>query len=69
MLFRKKIEPACAYCRKGTPLDEGRVLCLKKGTVDALSHCRGFRYDPLKRVPSAPAVPDFSKFKDEDFSL
>ena len=28
-----------------------------------------FKYDPLKRVPPPPVLPDFSKLKDEDFAL
>ncbi len=69
MLFTKKIEPRCAYCKKGVALEEDSVLCIKKGVVSPGWHCRGFRYDPLKRVPPPPASPDFSKFKTEDFVL
>lgn len=69
MLFRKSIEPRCTYCQRGAEVDEDHVICAKKGIVSAGSHCRFFKYDPLKREPSAPAVPDFSKLDDEDFSL
>jgi len=69
MLFEKKIEPRCAYCEKGVTLNENSVLCIKKGVVSPGAHCRAFRYDPLKRIPSRPAMPDFSKLKDEDFVL
>lgn len=69
MLFQKDIEPRCAYCKKGAPLDEERVMCLKKGIVSAAGCCRGFRYEPLKRVPPKPARADFSGLKDEDFTL
>ena len=31
--------------------------------------CRPSKYDPLKRVPPPPVAPDFSKLKDEDFTL
>ena len=31
MLFRKKIDRACSYCRHGVPLCDGQVLCVKKG--------------------------------------
>ena len=54
MLFRKKIEPRCAYCTKGSPLNENEVACVKRGIVDAAFHCGGFCYDPLKRVPARP---------------
>jgi len=69
MLFQKSIEPRCAYCAKGTALEDDQVLCPKKGVVSPGSSCRAFRYDPLKRVPPAPAQADFSKLKDEDFVL
>lgn len=69
MLFRKKIEPRCAYCQHGTAIDEDTVLCLKRGITASGSHCRAFCYDPFKRTPPAQATPDFSKLKDEDFSL
>lgn len=69
MLFAKKMEPRCAYCKRGTALNGEQVVCLKKGVVSAGGHCRSFRYDPLKRVPPKPAVLDLGKLKDEDFVL
>lgn len=69
MLFRKEIEPRCAYCQHGTDIGEESVACLKKGVMDSGSHCSSFRYDPFKRVPPQQAEPDFSKLSDEDFSL
>ena len=54
-LFQKKIEPRCAYCAHSRALGEDQVVCPKKGVMAAGSHCRGFRYDPLKRVPPRPA--------------
>ena len=69
MLFRKDIEPRCAYCAKGTQLDEGRIACLKKGVMAPGDHCSAFVYDPLKRVPAPPASVDFSHLKEEDFVL
>ena len=68
-LFQKKIEPRCAYCAHGRALEEDQIVCPKKGVMSAGSHCRSFRYDPLKRVPPRPAAPDFSRLKDEDFTL
>ena len=52
MLFRKKIEPACAYCARGTRLDEDQILCAKKGVKTPDQKCRKFKYDPTKRIPS-----------------
>lgn len=69
MLFTKKIEPRCAYCRRGTAVDEEQVACRKKGVVSAGGSCCAFRYDPLKRVPPKPAVLELGKLKDEDFIL
>ena len=69
MLFRKKIDKSCAYCRYGTPLEDGLILCTKRGVVSADRKCRKFAYDPLKRIPVNPKALDFSKYRDEDFSL
>ncbi len=68
-LFDKKIEPRCVYCARGSALGEHGVVCPKKGIVPVGSHCRCFRYDPLKRIPPLPSKPDFSHLKDEDFAL
>ncbi|MGN1003890.1 MAG: hypothetical protein ACI4O5_03560 [Oscillospiraceae bacterium] len=69
MLFAKKIEPRCVYCKRGAALDEEQVICLKKGVVPAGGSCRAFRYDPLKRVPPKPAALELGKLRDEDFVL
>ncbi len=69
MLFNRKIEPQCAYCKRGKTVDQEVVLCRKCGVTSPSNHCSAFRYDPLKRVPPVQAVPDFSRLKDEDFTL
>ena len=69
MLFRKKIERACAYCAHGTNLDEQAVLCAKKGIRLEGKPCRKFQYDPLKRTPTRVKALDFSKYDQDDFSL
>lgn len=69
MLFRKKIQRSCSYCSFGTQLDDDTVLCTKRGIVPIYKACRKFKYDPCKRIPMKMKTPDFSKFKDEDFSL
>lgn len=69
MLFRKNIEPMCAYCSRSSELNEEELSCPRKGVVSPDYHCRRFSYDPLKRVPAAPALPDFSRFSDEEFEL
>lgn len=69
MLFRKKIESSCSYCVHGSLLDDGTVLCSKRGLRQETESCRRFRYDPCKRVPFKAKAMDFSRFQDSDFSL
>ena len=69
MLFQKDIEPRCAYCQRSTPVEDGKMMCVKKGIVAASGSCRRFRYDPLKRVPPNPLAASFAHLKDEDFTL
>ncbi len=69
MLFRKKIERSCAYCLYGTHLEDGQILCAKKGMKTVEDKCRKFRYDPCKRIPLKAKPMDFSKYENEDFSL
>lgn len=69
MLFRKDIEPRCAYCAQGVRINETQVACVKKGIVAAENHCFRFRYAPLKRVPPRPAQLSTDGLKEEDFSL
>lgn len=69
MLFRKKMEKSCTYCRFGTMLEDGLVLCTKRGAVDPGRKCRKFSYDPTKRVPIKLKALDFNKYDSEDYSL
>ena len=69
MLFRKDIEPHCAYCTYGAPADPGTVICRKKGIRLETDKCRKFQYDPLKRTPPRPTQTDFEQYEDKDFSL
>lgn len=69
MLFRKKIEKACAYCAFGTVLEDGQVLCMKKGIRNPEDKCHRFKYDPCKRIPPKAKAMDFSKYTEDDFSL
>ena len=69
MLFRKDIEPRCAYCKFAKNAEPGTVICRKKGIRPESEACRRFRYDPLRRVPPRPTLPDFSKYDDRDYSL
>ena len=69
MLFRKKMPKSCATCLHGTNFSEKQILCIKQGVVAESYACRKFRYDPCKRIPPTIKSPDFSQFKDEDFTL
>ena len=69
MLFRKRIEKSCTYCRHSTKVNEEECLCMKKGIVPLDHKCRKFTYDPCKRVPSKAKALNFEKYNDEDFSL
>ena len=69
VIFKKDIEPRCAYCAHGNSLGEDQIICVKKGVVSPAGSCRRFKYDPLKRVPPKPLVVSFDKFSDEDFSI
>ena len=69
MLFRKDMEPRCAYCVKGNVINEREVICERKGIVAVEYHCARFRYDPFKRVPPRPAALDTKRLSEEDFSL
>lgn len=69
MLFRKHVEPRCAYCEKAVPVNEREMACVKRGIVAVEECCAAFRYDPLKRVPPRPAELNTQQFKEEDFTL
>ena len=54
-MAKPEITRVCLFCESAVPLADGEsVLCEKKGVVTADYVCRGFRYDPLKRVPKPP---------------
>lgn len=69
MLFRKKIERACAYCVHSANMDGEQYLCAKCGIRRADDKCHRFRYDPTKRIPAKAKPVDFSKYDADDFSL
>lgn len=69
MLFRKKIEKQCSYCKHAAKVDENTMVCVSKGLVSSHSHCGRFRYDPLKRIPDPPARIHIPKHSEEDYSL
>lgn len=67
-LFRKNIEPRCAYCTRSSKLDDRFCACRFFGVVALGYHCHFFKYDPLKRIPPKPAVLR-GTFCDLDFLL
>ncbi len=69
MLFRKNVAKFCAYCAHAAQVENGQMLCAKRGFVASDQSCFRFRYDPLKRTPSRLNAKDFSQFDDKDFSL
>jgi hypothetical protein len=69
MLFRKNIEPMCAYCSYGKKLDETELSCKFRGVTRASDSCRRFKYEPLKRVPPKPARLVMRGLKDDDFNI
>ena len=68
MLFRRDIEPHCAYCEHAQQVESG-LRCARRGDVTPEQHCHAFRYDPLKRMPPRPASLKIRKFRKDDFSL
>ena len=68
-LFRKNIDPRCAYCHRGQQVNEREVACVKKGIVPVEHHCRAFQYDPLNRVPPRPVSLATGHLQKEDFSI
>ncbi|MCL2030704.1 MAG: hypothetical protein FWG93_04090 [Oscillospiraceae bacterium] len=67
-LFRKKMEPRCAYCKRGDMLNSDNVICGRHGVVAVHAACRSFVYDPLKRVP-APQARLKTGYTEEDLRL
>ncbi|MGI5970958.1 MAG: hypothetical protein ACOX7P_04450 [Oscillospiraceae bacterium] len=67
MLFRKDIEPACAYCVNSDGEYE-QLRCLRKNiSVEPQQSCWSFKYDPLRRTPIRS--PFLSEMDGEDFKL
>ncbi len=69
VLFRKNMDPRCAYCQRGQQINEREVACVKRGIMQVEDHCRSFKYDPLKRVPPRPATLHTEQLNEADFSL
>lgn len=67
-LFSGDYPKACRYCYLGKKSNSGnKILCEKKGIVDADFSCRRYKYDPLKRVPRK--MPELPKYNSDEFKL
>ena len=69
MLFRRNIEPSCAYCKHGMSLGLGEVACSKRGIMLDEGKCTSFRYEPTKRKPEFANSPVAINVSEEDMSL
>ena len=45
-LFRKDIEKHCAYCKSGSVINEGQVICSRRGAISATIRSSVCRRDP-----------------------
>jgi hypothetical protein len=50
-------------------MENGTILCAKKGIMSPQESCRRFIYDPFKRVPEKTPVLSAAGLKEEDFKL
>ena len=69
MLFRRDIEPCCAYCQHGEALNEEESVCKKRGVTALDYSCSAFKYDPLKREPPRSALLKTDGLSEKDFSI
>ena len=68
-LFRREMDPSCAYCQFASTLNDRECMCVKRGVVPMEHHCRSFRYDPLRREPPRPAPLKTDTLQEKDFPL
>lgn len=66
-MFRKNIEKSCEYCKNGTILSDGNIVCKYYGLILPKADCRKFAYCSLKRVPRRPS--QLPEFDSSDFSI
>jgi len=69
LLFRRNIEPSCAYCKHGLSLGLGEVACSRRGIMSDEGRCSAFRYEPTKRKPEFAKGPVAVEFTAEEMSL
>jgi len=69
MLFNRKIEPSCAYCRFGSAMGNNEFACSKRGIMLGEGSCGSFRYEPTKRIPEKLPSLIVSNLSAEDFII
>jgi len=69
MLFRRNIEPSCAYCGNGMSLGFKEIACSKRGIMSEEGKCTAFRYEPTKRQPEYANNIAPPKVSAEDMSI
>jgi len=69
LLFRKNIQPSCAYCKYGISLGFGEIACSKRGIMSEEGKCTSFKYEPTKRKPEYARSPVAINISNEDMSL
>jgi len=68
MVFRKKIEAACTYCRFARKGEDDALICPYHGVMQPWNNCSRFRYDPGMRIPeAAPEASTAADSGDFDF--
>ena len=55
-LFRKDIEKHCAYCKSGSVINEGQVICSRRGVVDTAVTFAMIRSNVCRRDPPRCAI-------------
>ena len=70
-LWDEKQESTCAFCEYANILaDCEQVICKKRKNLYSVSYtCKKFKFDILKKDVRRQRVPEFKKFKKEQFEL
>ena len=70
-LWDEKQENTCACCEHAKVLSDcEQVICNKRKNLYVASHCcKKFKFDIFKKDVRRQRVPEFTKFKKEQFEL
>ena len=69
MLFRRNVEPCCAYCIHGVYLGFGEIACSKRGIMSEDGSCNAFGYEPTKRKPEYARNIALAEYSEEDMRI